>query len=95
MTFFKDNKKYIVKLILTHLVMTVFGLMVFIPFNRDDMSMKAFLIVGGKLSDDCGIRYIFLAGLFIWGVAWSFSKKRTRGEIIAYRLLSKLSDRDG
>ena len=63
MTFFKDNKKYIVKLILTHVVMTMFGMMVFIPFNRDDMSMKAFLIVGSAVAV---VLYMFLIDVDMW-----------------------------
>jgi len=62
-------------------------------FGRSGELSSAFLIVGGKLSDDYGIRYLFFAGLFIWGLAWSFSKKRLRGESVAYRLLSRLSRR--
>ncbi len=63
MTFFKENKKYIFKLMLTHLVMTIFGMMVFIPFNRDDMSMKAFLIVGGVVAV---LLYMFLIDVDMW-----------------------------
>ena len=63
MTFFKENRKYIVKLILTHLAMTIFGLMVFIPFNRDDMSMKAFLVIGSAVAV---ILYMFLIDVDMW-----------------------------
>jgi len=65
MTFFKENKKIIVKLILTHLVMTMFGMMVFIPFNKDDMSMKAFLIAGSVVAI---LLYMFLIDVDMWYV---------------------------
>lgn len=63
MTFFKDNKKYILKLVLTHLVMTIFGMMVYLPFKRDDMSMRAFLIVGSAVAV---LLYLFLIDVDMW-----------------------------
>ena len=61
--FFSENKKIIVKLILTHLVMTIFGMMVFIPFNKDDMSMKVFLIIGSAVAI---LLYMFLIDVDMW-----------------------------
>lgn len=51
------------KLIRTHLVMTIFGLMVFIPFNTDDASMRAFLILGSVAAT---ILFLFLIDVDMW-----------------------------
>ena len=61
--FFKANRKTILKLMLTHLVMTVFGLMVFIPFNLDNKSMQAFLVIGGVFAV---VLYMFLIDVDMW-----------------------------
>ena len=61
--FFKENGKMIGKLVLTHVALTVFGLMVYIPFNRDDMSMKAFLVIGSAVAV---ILYLFLIDVDMW-----------------------------
>ena len=61
--FFKANRKAILKLMLTHLVVTIFGLMVFIPFNLDDKSMQAFLVIGGVFA--VGL-YMFLIDVDMW-----------------------------
>ncbi len=61
--FFKANRKMILKLMLTHLVMTIFGLMVFIPFNLDNQSMLTFLIVGSIFAI---ILYMFLIDVDMW-----------------------------
>ena len=63
--FFSENKKRIFKLMLTHLAMTIFGMMVFIPFNKDDMSMKAFLIIGSAVAI---LLYMFLIDVDMWYV---------------------------
>lgn len=51
------------KLIRTHLVMTLFGLMVFIPFNLDDASMRAFLLIGSVAAI---ILFLFLIDVDMW-----------------------------
>jgi len=62
-SFFKANRKMIFKLMLTHLVITVFGLMVFIPFNLDNQSMRAFLVIGSVFAI---VLYMFLIDVDMW-----------------------------
>ena len=54
----------------------------------------AILLVNGKLTDDGGEGWIFLIGLFLFGLAASFSAARTKRESIAYRLLSESPPED-
>ena len=61
--FFLENARIIGKLIRTHLVMTIFGLMVFIPFNLDNGSMQVFLILG---SIAAVLLYLFLIDVDMW-----------------------------
>lgn len=49
----------------------------------------AFFEYNQKLSADGGMGWFFLIGLFIFGLAASFSLARKRGESISYRLISK------
>jgi len=61
--FFLENARIIGKLIRTHLVMTIFGLMVFIPFNLDNGSMQVFLLLG---SIAAVLLYLFLIDVDMW-----------------------------
>ena len=61
--FFTENARIIGKLIRTHLVMTIFGLMVFIPFNLDNGSMQVFLLIGSIVAV---LLYLFLIDVDMW-----------------------------
>ena len=61
--FFKENGRYIGKLLRTHIVMSIFGLMVFIPFNLDSMAMKAFIIAGSVIAV---LLFLFLIDVDMW-----------------------------
>ena len=49
----------------------------------------AFVRINGQLSADGGEGWIFLVGLFLLGLAASFSVARKNGESISYRLISR------
>ncbi|MBQ0124879.1 MAG: hypothetical protein KBS59_00975 [Clostridiales bacterium] len=61
--FFAENSKYIWKLVRTHLVMAIFGLMVFIPFNLDKAAMNYFMLFGSAAGI---ILYMFLIDVDMW-----------------------------
>ena len=53
---------------------------------------SAFLLVNNKLGDDGGMGWLFLLGLFFFGLVTSLSFARKNGQSISYRLLSKISN---
>lgn len=59
--------------------------------RRTESIQRAFLSVNGKLCDDGGMGWIFLIGLFGFGLLASFSFARKDGESISYMLISRLS----
>ena len=54
--------------------------------RRSGSIKSAFLLVNDKLSDDGGMGYLFLIGLFVFGLIISFSLARKNGQSISYRL---------
>ena len=50
---------------------------------------SAFLTLNGKLSDDGGMGWLFLIGLFFLGLAASVSFARREGKSISFRILGK------
>ena len=56
----------------------------------EDLS-AAFLKINTKLCNDGGEGWIFLVGLFVFGLAASFSFARKKGQSISYKLISKIS----
>lgn len=57
-----------------------------------DSARSAFLLVNRTLADDGGMGFLFLAGLFLFGVLSSLSFKRRLGQSIAYRIIEKPSE---
>lgn len=51
----------------------------------------AFLLVNKQLADDGGEGWLFIIGLFVFGLVMSFSLARKRGKSISYRLLSRIT----
>lgn len=51
---------------------------------------SAFLLVNNKLGDDGGEGWLFLVGLFVFGLVMSLSFARKNRQSISYRLLSKI-----
>ena len=61
--FFKENGRYIGKLLRTHIVMSIFGIMVFIPFNNGSIALKAFIIAGSVVAV---LLFLFLIDVDMW-----------------------------
>lgn len=65
--------------------------MIINQMNRSELHIyDAFLKINEKLAVDGGQGWIFLFGLFLFGLITSFSPARKRGESISYRLISKM-----
>ena len=66
--------------------------------KRSGDLLSAFLLVNNKLDDDGGMGWLFLVGLFVFGLVMSLSFARKHGQSISYRLLEgigKTSRKDG
>lgn len=69
--------------------------MILTQMNRSQIDFyQAFLKVNETLSAKDGEGWIFLIGLFLFGLVASFSFARKNGESISYRLISKFSSKE-
>jgi hypothetical protein len=64
--------------------------MLFNQMKRSGDLRSAFLLVNNDLGDDGGMGWLFLVGLFIFGLLASLSFARKNGQSISYRLLSRI-----
>ena len=64
--------------------------MLFNQMKRSGDLLSAFRLVNNDLGDDGGMGWLFLVGLFAFGLAMSLSFTRKKGHSISYRLLSKV-----
>ena len=64
--------------------------MIWTQFRRSGELKAAFLLVNRQLADDGGMGWLFLIGLFVFGLLMSLSFARTKGQSISYRILSKI-----
>ena len=64
--------------------------MILKQMSRSDIGFyEAMMKINGQLLADGGEGMLFLVGLFLFGLAATFSVARKRGESISYRLLAK------
>ena len=59
--------------------------------KRSGNFRSAFLSVNNKLGDDGGMGWLFLVGLFVFGLVMSLSFARKKGQSISYRFLSRVT----
>ena len=71
-----------------------FGMILNVTKRTNDL-LSAFKEVNFNLSNDGGEGWVFLACLFLFSLAASFSIARKNGASISYRLLAKISKKDG
>lgn len=69
--------------------------MIFSQMKRTDDLSSAFRMVNNDLGDDGGMGWLFLVGLFVFGLVMSLSFARKKGQSISYRLLSKRTKTSG
>ena len=65
--------------------------MLFNQMKRSSDLSSAFLMVNNDLGDDGGMGWLFLVGLFVFGLVMSMSFARKNGQSISYRLLSQIT----
>ena len=58
--------------------------------KRSGDLLSAFLLVNNDLGDDGGMGWLFLIGLFVFGLVMSLSFARKKGQSISYRLLERI-----
>ena len=66
--------------------------MLFNQMKRSGDLRSAFRLVNNDLGDDGGMGWLFLVGLFVFGLVMSLSFARKNGQSISYRLLSKITN---
>jgi len=66
--------------------------MLFNQAKRSGDLSSAFRLVNNDLGDDGGMGWLFLVGLFVFGLVMSLSFARKNGQSISYRLLSKITN---
>lgn len=64
--------------------------MLFNQMKRSGDLRSAFLLVNNDLGDDGGMGWLFLVGLFVFGLVMSLSFARKNGQSISYRLLERI-----
>ena len=67
--------------------------MLFNQMKRSGNLRSAFLLVNNDLGDDGGMGWLFLVGLFVFGLVMSLSFARKNGQSISYRLLERIRKR--
>ena len=65
--------------------------MIWTQLRRSGALKAAFLLVNSQLADDGGVGWLFLIGLFVFGLLMSLSFARKNGQSISYRILSKIT----
>jgi len=58
--------------------------------KRSGDLLSAFRLVNNDLGDDGGMGWLFLIGLFVFGLVMSLSFARKNGQSISYRLLERI-----
>ncbi len=72
----------------------LYGAMAMSQMKHTEDFLSALSLINIKLGDDGGMGWLFLAGLFIFGLAASFSIERKHCRSISYRFLSRIKGRD-
>ena len=68
--------------------------MLFNQAKRSGDLLSAFRLVNNDLGDDGGMGWLFLVGLFVFGLVMSLSFARKHGQSISYRLLERIGKKD-
>lgn len=64
--------------------------MIWTQLRRSGELKAAFLLVNSQLAGDGGMGWLFIIGLFAFGLLMSLSFARKKGQSISYRILSKI-----
>ncbi len=80
-------KWYVDPIAAAEIPLFLYGEMLINQMKRSGDFRSAFLLVNNKLGDDGGEGWLFLVGLFVFGLIMSLSFARKNGQSISYRLL--------
>ena len=83
-------KWYVDPIAATEIPLFLYVAMLLNQAKRSGDLLSAFRLVNNDLGDDGGMGWLFLVGLFIFGLLASLSFARKNGQSISYRLLSKI-----
>lgn len=84
-------KWYVDPIAAAEIPLFLYASMLINQMKRSGDLRSAFLLVNSKLGDDGGEGWLFLVGLFVFGLVMSMSFARKNGQSISYRLLSKIT----
>ena len=87
-------KWYVDPIAATEMPLFLYVAMLLNQAKRSGDLSSAFRLVNNKLDDDGGMGWLFLVGLFVFGLVMSLSFARKNGQSISYRLLTKISKKD-
>ncbi len=83
-------KWYVDPFAAAELPLFLYGLSLHGNLKQTDNWLTAVQLTNAALCDDGRLEWLVLVGTFLFGLAFSLSFARTRGESIGYRLLSKI-----
>ena len=83
-------KWYVDPIAAAEIPLFLYGGMIINQMKRSGDLRSAFLLVNNKLGDDGGEGWLFLVGLFVFGLIMSLSFARRKGQSISYRLLARI-----
>lgn len=86
-------KWYVDPIAAAEIPLFLYGGMLINQMKRSGDFRSAFLLVNNKLGDDGGEGWLFLVGLFVFGLLMSLSFARRKEQNISYRFLSKISNK--
>ena len=83
-------KWYVDPIAAAEIPLFLYGGMIINQMKRSGDLRSAFLLVNNKLGDDGGEGWLFLVGVFVFGLIMSLSFARRKGQSISYRLLARI-----
>lgn len=84
-------KWYVDPIAAVEIPLFLYTVMLINQMKHSENFVSAFHLVNNKLGDDGGMGWLFLVGLFVFGLVMSLSFARKNGQSISYRLLSKIA----
>ena len=84
-------KWYVDPIAAAEIPLFLYASMLINQIKHSDSFVSAFRLLNNELGDDGGMGWLFLVGLFVFGLVMSLSFARKKGQSISYRLLAKIN----
>lgn len=84
-------KWYVDPIAAAEIPLFLYASMLINQMKHSDSFVSAFRLLNNELGDDGGMGWLFLVGLFVFGLVMSLSFARKKGQSISYRLLAKIN----